>query len=150
MKEKRKICFRGVMTVEASVIFPMLLVLTVLLITCLFYRHNLNYYAGAAAETALRGNAASEGGEENSGLLMRELAGKRTGGQPMPGSIPEYQGAADSRGSTAAFRGQQFPVYREWFSWSTEVSVPEVHPTEQIRKRWCDIYADRIQDGLPE
>ena len=140
MREKRRYFRRGVMTVEASVIFPMMFVIVILLITCLFCRHNENYYTAAAAETALRGNAASEGGEENGGQLMTELAETRTGGQPMPGTLPEYRGTSGEWGSAASFRGQKFPVFREYFSWEAEVSVPKIHPAEQIRKRWCGLH----------
>jgi len=127
---------RGVMTVEAAVIFPMVTVLACLLLTCIWYRHNVNYYTAAAAETALRGNAAVEGGMQNPEGVMRETAAGRAADQPMPGSAPQAQVSSNGWGSSVSFSGQRFPAFQKWFSWSREVAVPCVRPAEQLRRNW--------------
>ena len=127
---------KGVMTVEASVIFPLLCILTGLLLVCLFYRHNLNYYTAAAAESAIRGNAASEGGENLPGQQAAASAVARTAGQPVPGSAPQAEVFCGEGGSTVGFSGQRFTAFAQWFSWETEVSVQKVHPVRTVRQTW--------------
>ena len=127
---------KGVMTIEASVLIPMLTVLAVLLLTCLFYRHNLQYYTAAAAETALRGNAAAEGGERTPEGYMRESAAGRTADQPMPGTVPQVRVSSGEWGSSAAFSGQKFAVFRDRFIWETDMSVRRVQPAGLLREKW--------------
>ena len=122
------------MTVEASVLIPLLFLMTVMLLICLFYRHNLNYYTAAAAESALRGNAAAEGGEDLPEQLARASAASRTADQPVPGRFPQAEVFCGDGGSTVSFSGQVFPAFSQWFSWETEVSVRKVHPAGTVRR----------------
>ncbi len=135
-KERRQQLKKGVMTVEASVIYPLLCMMTALLLVCVFYRHNLNYYTAAAAESAMRGNAAAEGGEDRPEQQAAISAASRTADQPVPGSIPQAEVFCGEGVSTVSFSGQRFAAFTHWFSWETGISVRKVHPVGAIRQAW--------------
>ncbi len=126
----------GMMTVEASVLIPLLFLMTVMLLICMFYRHNLNYYTAAAAETALRGNAAEEGGEDLPLQQAEITAAARCADQPVPGSQPQAEVFCGEGGSGASFSGQRFPVFSGLFQWETGMTVQRVHPAGELRKEW--------------
>lgn len=136
----------GMMTVEAAVLIPLLFLMSVMLLICLFYRHNLNYYTAAAAETALRGNAAEEGGEDLPLQQAEITAAERRADQPAPGSPPQAEVFCGEGGSGASFSGQRFPVFSDFFRWETGMTVQRVHPAGELRREWR---RGQTWDGIP-
>ena len=78
---------KGSFTVEAAFIVPAAVLMTVLLIICIFYVHNQVWYKTAALEAALAGNSRMEGSGKSPGETALESAKKRAEQQVMPGKF---------------------------------------------------------------
>ena len=150
-KTRRKKLRRAAITVEASYIVPWTVILLALLITMTFFVHNRAWYTAAACETALSGNRYIEGsgGTGTAGYAETSHSSNGTGSryaeatiqqrirdQAMPGSEPEKQIACTRDATEVKLSGQDFPFFREVFSWSVEERVKKVRPAEVVRGKW--------------
>lgn len=143
---------RGSFTVESAVIAPVSFLITAALIALLFYQHNKNWYAMAAEEAALVGNAyILEGeyeaaGEEGIVVLAQEKAEaraeERAQEQPFPGSGAVSEVRVDGWGSRAGYSGEVFSgtVFGA-FSWETDCAAERVRVVDLLQKKWL---AERV------
>ena len=123
----------GVITVEAAFLYPLLMILTLLMITCLFYRHNAVWYGCAALETAMAGNDRSAFRED----ALREMS-ERILSQPFPGSRPGIEVRSGNSGTAVSLSGSVLPVFPDLFQINVSSYVHCVSPWEELQKRWCE------------
>ena len=150
-KTKRIKLRRAAITVEASYIVPWTVILLALLITMTFFVHNRTWYTAAACETALSGNRYIEGsgGTGTAGYAETSRSGNGTGSryaeatmqqrirdQAMPGSEPEKEINCTRDATEVKLTGQEFPLFREVFSWSVGEKVKKIRPAEVVRGKW--------------
>ena len=130
---------KGSVTVEASVIFPMIVIVTAALLILTFYVHNRCWYTNAALESALLGNARFTDGEggisvEQAGREAENRAEQRTEDQTMPGTAPSHAVACEKYRTTVTFSGQEYAMFAEFFNGaSVEKTVDRIWPAWQIR-----------------
>ncbi|MGN0362104.1 MAG: hypothetical protein ACI4ET_04610 [Bilifractor sp.] len=123
---------QGSLTVEASVIVPMTVILVAMLMVLFFYVHNRNWYQAAAAEVCLTGNSRYDTGV-NAGDMARAKAMERASLQIMPASQPEVEVVCGKNGTSAAFSNQRFPAFRNFFQLSVRADVDKVAPVDALR-----------------
>lgn len=125
---------KGSFTVEAAFIVPAAVLMTVLLILCIFYVHNQVWYKTAALEAALAGNSRMEGSGKSPGETALESAKKRAEQQVMPGEIPYPQVNDDGAGIRVSYSGSMFPSFPEGlFSCTADARVERVRPVKFLR-----------------
>ncbi|MCC6095048.1 MAG: pilus assembly protein [Eubacterium sp.] len=123
---------RGSLTVEASVIVPVTVILAALLMVLFFYVHNRNWYQAAAAEVCLTGNSRYDTGVD-AGEIARQKAVERADRQIMPASRPEIEVACGKSGTSASFSNQRFPAFQKFFHLSVRADVDKVAPVDALR-----------------
>ncbi len=128
---------RGVMTVEASVIVPCIVLLTAALLVLLFFVHNQTYYRCAALETALWANARHAPiTSENS--LAQEAAEERMTAriedQSMPGTGPSFTVTIAGDKTEVQLSGQRFPIYSDYFLYEIDETAASIRPVKWVRQ----------------
>lgn len=131
---------KGSVTVEASFIVPIIVIVTAALLTLTFYVHNRCWYTNAALESAMLGNARFTGGESGTvsvaqaGREAENRAGQRIADQTMPGTAPVYSVKCERYHTTVTFSGQEYSMFAEFFNGlSMEETVDRIWPVWQIR-----------------
>ena len=140
-KKKRKDCVlrkktawfaRGSMTVEASVIVPVTVLVTAVLIVLCFYVHNRNWYLAAAAEVCLAGNSRYDRDIDAQSMAERK-AEERMDAQVMPASRPAVDVSCRRGGTSVSFSNQTFAAFQDIFNLSVSADVDKVTPVEELR-----------------
>lgn len=145
---RKKKFANGSVTVEASLIVPIVVLLTALLIVMTFYVHNRCWYRCAALETAIEGNSRDsfESGNEEQRAVMH--ARRRISDQVMPGSEAECSVSVAPSASSVSFSGQKMPLFQSQFqSFSIREEVQRIQPESFLRKLWA---AEGLKDALTE
>lgn len=138
----------GVFTVEASVIVPMAVMMTALIVILIFYVHNRCWYTCAAYECAIVGNGANILSESEGTQRASSQAAGRIRDQVMPGSIPKTRIHSSGSGTSVAFSGQTYPMFnRELKPFQAEAEVVRVVPESYLRARWA---ASAVRDRIRE
>lgn len=139
---------RAVFTVEASVIVPIAVFITALLIIMTFYVHNRCWYNCAAYECANKGNAGLAFSIADSRNMAENQAQGRIDDQVMPGSEPSKKILVTEAGTYVSFSGQTYAMFnRELTPFLAEASVARVNPESYLRKLWA---AAEVGDALKE
>lgn len=123
---------RGSLTVEASFLFPWLVILTALLLVMTFYACSLNWYRAGAIEASLYGNARHPG--EDGKAAASERAQLRVRQAAMPGSDPSFTVVYTEAACEVAYTGQKFPAFSSLFSWEVSEKTDRVRPVRLLRK----------------
>ena len=131
---------RGSITVEASFVIPIIVIVIAALLTLLFYVHNRCWYTNAALESAMMGNARFTGGDdegvslEQAGREAENRAEQRAADQTMPGTTPSYEVKCGRQGTSVTFQGQKYSMFTKYFDDALiEESVDRIWPAGQIR-----------------
>ena len=128
---------KGSFTVEAAFLVPAAVMITVLLIFCIFYVHNQVWYGTAALEAALAGNGRTEGSGKSAEETAKSCAVKRAEEQVMPGETPSVEARDSGTGIYVSFRGNIFPLFAGWsFYCLAEAEVERVRPVKFLRIMW--------------
>lgn len=135
----RNICAGGVITVEAAFLYPLLILLTMLMITLLFYRHNTVWYTCAALESAVSGgaHAASDAFSELSDRVSR---------QPFPGSTPDISIRETGNVTFVSLAGSALPAFSELFPLHVSASVRGVRPLEFLQRKWIEASEEKRRE----
>lgn len=126
------------MTLEAVVIVPMVILITAALMGLTFFVHNRNYYIAAGYEAALTANAWHSPQEDRGHAMSQKAAGERAKArienQPFPGTEPEEKLTFAGNLTKVSFSGQKFPGFPEgWFEWKVQTEAMKVRPVVPIR-----------------
>lgn len=132
---------KGVMTVEASVIVPCIVLVTAALMILTFFVHNRNWYRSAALESAMLANSrftefsnVNTVSPDAAVKAAEERARQRAEEQTMPGTKPTFSVTGSRSGTTVSFSGQEYAMYGKIFDHHPlEETVDRVWPVEGIR-----------------
>lgn len=132
LRERAAWFARGSMTVEASVIVPVTVLVTAVLIVLCFYVHNRNWYLAAASEVCLAGNSRYDRDIDAQGMAERK-AEERVDAQVMPASRPAVDVSCRRGGTSVSFSNQTFAAFQDIFNLSVSADVDKVTPVEELR-----------------
>ena len=132
LRERAAWFARGSMTVEASVIVPVTVLVTAVLIVLCFYVHNRNWYLAAAAEVCLAGNSRYDRDIDAQSMAERK-AEERVDAQVMPASRPAVDVSCRRGGTSVSFSNQTFAAFQDIFNLSVSADVDKVTPVEELR-----------------
>ena len=132
LREKSGWFARGSMTVEASVIVPVTVLVTAALIVLCFYVHNRNWYLAAAAEVCLAGNSRYDRDIDAQSVAARK-AEERMDAQVIPASRPAVDLSCRRGGTSVSFSNQTFAAFQNIFNLSVSADVDKVTPVEELR-----------------
>jgi hypothetical protein len=128
---------RAVFTVEASVIVPIAVVITALLIILTFYVHNRCWYRCAAYESAIKGNGGTVVQTDRASVARIQAEG-RIQDQVMLGETPELMISSDRQKTTVAFTGKSYSIFTRYLTpFQVKAEVERVHPVKEVRVRWA-------------
>lgn len=135
MEDMRKQINRGSMTVEASFIVPLVLMVIFLSMLLAFYVHNRAWYTAAAAETVL--TAASEGvrKEKNAERILSEKMKERSQKQGFPiWNLSEDTWVQNDKVTAAAEAASGRTLGGGGWRFKVQETVQIVRPVAFIRK----------------
>jgi hypothetical protein len=128
---------KGSFTVEAAFLVPLSVMITVLLIFCIFYVHNQVWYTAAALESALAGNSRLEGSGAGTEETAEKHMKKRMEQQAMPGMPPSVTVSDTGAGLRISCEGQMFTLLPDGlFVCRTEGEAERVRPAAFLKKLW--------------
>ena len=136
MRRKNQSSFwkRGTLTVEASVIVPMVFVMTAALIILLYFEHNRVWYLSASVEMAVCANGYQAEGAESPESAANVLAQTRVREQVFPGTSPNVNIKRGSQSTSVSISGQRFAAFRDQMIWTVQTDVKKVDPVSALRK----------------
>lgn len=128
-----KMARKGTVTIEASVIVPLVFLILALLIALLIFEQNKIYYSCAACEAAVSGNfwyPEEDGGKE----AAQQSADRRTNEQTFPGQKPKTEVHHTVAGSRVSFSHSSSRVLG--FLWpddKVEAKADRIRPAGVLR-----------------
>lgn len=122
-------------TVEASLVVPLALIVIFLLISLDFYVHDKAYYTLCAFETVMTGNSYGRMGQESGERYAKEKLSSLLKAHRMPTEVPQGQVKVTDEHTEAVFKGSVCQLWGHGI-WKYHVSAEakNIRPEERIRR----------------
>ena len=122
-------------TVEASLVVPLALIVIFLLISLDFYVHDKAYYTLCAFETVMTGNSYGRMGQESGERYAKEKLSSLLKAHRMPTEVPQGQVKVTDEHTEAVFEGSVCQLWGHGI-WKYHVSAEakNIRPEERIRR----------------